>query len=114
MHLKSGLITGVTFGGSDLCWEGLKRGVPFGGSGLKTGVTFGGSDLVRGVTFVGNDLVSVVTFVGSCLIKRGDLCWEWPDIFKSGDFWWEWPEKRGDLSCKRPVKEGEILYMYLT
>ena len=56
----------------------------------------------------------MVTFVGSCLIKRGDLCWEWPDIFKSGDFWWEWPEKRGDLSCKWPVKEGEILYMYLT
>jgi hypothetical protein len=42
VHLKSGLIRGVAFGGSDLI-----RGIAFGGSDLIREVTFGGSDLIR-------------------------------------------------------------------
>jgi hypothetical protein len=42
MYLKSGLTTGVAFGGS-----GLTTGVAFAGSGLTTGFAFGGSDLTR-------------------------------------------------------------------
>ena len=43
MHLKSGLIREVAFGGSNLIRE-----VAFGGSGLIREVAFGGSDLIRG------------------------------------------------------------------
>jgi hypothetical protein len=42
VHLKSGLIRGVAFGGSDLIRE-----IAFGGSDLIREVTFGGSDLIR-------------------------------------------------------------------
>ena len=52
MHMKSGLIRGVSFGGN-----GLIRGVSFGGSGLIRGVSFGGNGLIRGVSFGGSGLI---------------------------------------------------------
>jgi hypothetical protein len=69
VHLKSGLIRGVAFGGSDLIRE-----VTFGGSDLIRGVTFGGSDLIREVAFGGSDLIREVTFGGSDLIRQREYC----------------------------------------
>jgi hypothetical protein len=80
VHLKSGLIRGVAFGGSDLI-KG-RRPDTWGGSDLIKGRrpdTWGGSDLIKGRR--------LDTWGGSDLIKGRR-----PDTW--GGIWWQWPYKR--------------------